>query len=67
MTRSHQPELFPVPPQPRRSRPEPDRVWRAALYLRSAGATVYRAGRQEHMVNGNRITTRQLLALAGEA
>jgi hypothetical protein len=58
-----QPEPFATPPQPR-SR-ERARVYDAVLYLRAAGLRIYRAGRETHLVNGSRITTRELLERAG--
>lgn len=59
--------MFEAPPQPRAKRSEPERVYMAVLYLRSAGAKVYRAGRNDHLVDGVRVPTRALLQIAGSA
>lgn len=57
--------LFAAPPQPRIAKSETDRLYSAVLFLRTAGARVYRAGRDTHLVNGQRVSTRELLERAG--
>jgi hypothetical protein len=65
MTREHQPDMFGAVPQPRRSKREDAALYYAVRLLRRLGHRVYRSGRDTHSVNGQRITTAQLLERAG--
>lgn len=56
--------LFQPVPQPRTLKHEPEAVYAAVLKLRRAGHRVTRAGRDTHMINGERVGTHSLLALA---
>lgn len=45
--------------------PETDSVYMAVMYLRSAGRTVYRAGKNVHLVAGKFVTTQRLIIMGG--
>lgn len=64
--RHTEPDLFGPVPQPRTVKPEPITLFTDVLFLRRCGATVYRAGRSEHVVNGQPMPTRALRAMAAQ-
>lgn len=59
-----QPPLFSTPRQPRYREPEPEHIYAAVLALRARGIRIWRGGRTTHIVNGKRLTDRQLLSMA---
>lgn len=65
MKREHQLQLFSTPPQPRRSRREDPALYYAIVLLRKRRNRIYRAGREHHLFNGERVTSAALLERAG--
>lgn len=61
-----EPDLFGPVPQTRAMKPEPAALFADILLLRHCGATVYRSGRSEHVVNGQPMPTRRLRAMAAQ-
>jgi hypothetical protein len=61
-----EPYLFGPIAQPRAVKPEPAGLFADVLFLRRCGVTVYRAGRDEHVVDGQPMPTRKLRAMAAQ-
>lgn len=60
----NEPDMFGAVPQPRTKSAEPDSVYADVLALRRAGRAVMRAGRSDHLVDGQRVSRATLAALA---
>ena len=61
---TEQSSLFATPAQPRAKATESDEIYEAVMRLRRAGARVFRAGRDYHLVNGQMVPNAKLLAEA---
>lgn len=57
--------LFAAPVQPRLAKREDPALYFAIVLLRKMGHRVIRVGRHDHLIDGQRITSAELLARAG--
>lgn len=57
-------DMFGTVPQPRLTRPEPDAIYRATIFLRKMGVEITRADTHHHILNGERVCDAEVTAYA---